>query len=159
MAFTDRGVRTAVVRLPPSVHGEGDHGFVARLIEVAREKGLSAYPGDGTNRWPAVHRLDAARAFRSAVESAPAGAILHVTDDQGVPVRALAEIIGAHLGLPVTSIAPEAAFDHFGWIGPLFSLDAPATSTRTRVLLDWKPSHAKLLDDLDSGHYFALETD
>ena len=159
LAFTGGGVRSAVVRLPPSVHGEGDHGFVARLIEVAREKGVSAYPGDGTNRWPAVHRLDAARAFRLAVESAPAGAILQATDDEGVPVRAIAETIGAHLGLPVTSIPPEAAFDHFGWIGPLFSLDAPATSTRTRVLLDWKPSHAKLLDDLDSGHYFALETD
>ncbi len=159
LAFTDRGVRTAVMRLPPSVHGEGDHGFVARLIEVAREKGLSAYPGDGTNRWPAVHRLDAARAFRLAVESAPAGAVLHATDDEGVPVRRIAEAIGTHLDLPVTSVAPEVAFDHFGWIGPLFSLDAPATSTRTRELLSWHPSHVGLLDDLDAGHYFALETD
>ncbi|WP_123026819.1 SDR family oxidoreductase [Mycolicibacterium stellerae] len=154
LEFTDSGVRAAVVRLPPSVHGEGDHGFVPRLIEVAREKGVSAYPGDGTNRWPAVHRLDAAAAFRRAVESAPAGSILQATDDDGVPVREIAETIGRHLGLPVNSIAPDSAYDHFGWIGPLFSVDAPATSTRTRELLGWRPTHSGLLDDLDAGHYF-----
>lgn len=154
LAFADRGVRAAVLRLPPSVHGEGDHGFVPRLIEVAREKGVSAYPDDGANRWPAVHRLDAARAFRLAVESAPAGSILQATDDDGVPVRAIAETIGKHLGLPVTSVAPDAAYDHFGWIGPLFSVDAPATSDRTRELLGWQPTQAGLLDDLDAGHYF-----
>ncbi len=154
LAFADRGVRAAVLRLPPSVHGEGDHGFVPRLIEVAREKGVSAYPGAGANRWPAVHRLDAARAFRLAVESAPAGSILQATDDDGVPVRAIAETIGKHLGLSVTSVAPDAAYDHFGWIGPLFSVDAPATSDRTRELLGWQPTQAGLLDDLDAGHYF-----
>ena len=154
LAFADRGVRAAVLRLPPSVHGEGDHGFVPRLIEVAREKGVSAYPGAGANRWPAVHRLDAALAFRLAVESAPAGAILHATDDEGVPVRAVADTIGRHLGLPMTSVDPEAAYDHFGWIGPLFSIDAPATSTGTRELLGWRPTQAGLLDDLDAGHYF-----
>ncbi len=159
LSFTDQGVRSAVVRLPPSVHGEGDHGFVPRLIEVAREKGLSAYPGDGTNRWPAVHRLDAARAFRLAVESAPAGSVLQPTDDEGVPVRRIAEIIGTHLKLPVAPVAPEEAFDHFGWIGPFFSIDAPATNNRTRELLNWQPTHSGLLDDLDSGHYFAVETD
>ncbi len=162
LEFTDRGVRAAVLRLPPSVHGEGDHGFVPRLIEVARETGVSAYPGDGANRWPAVHRLDAALAFRLAVESAPAGAILQATDDEGVPVRAIAETIGRHLGLPVTSVDPEAAYDHFGWIGPLFSVDAPATSITTRELLGWRPTHSGLLDDLDAGHYFdeaAVETD
>ncbi len=154
MAFTERGVRSAALRLPPSVHGEGDHGFVARLIEVAREKGVAAYIGDGSNRWPAVHRLDAARAFRLAVESAAAGAILHAIDDEGVPSRAIAETIGKHLSLPVTSVAPEAAYDHFGWIGPLFSVDAPAASSRTRELLDWRPTQPGLLADLDAGHYF-----
>ena len=161
LGLTDRGVRTAVVRLPPSVHGEGDHGFVPYLIEVARQKGVSAYPGDGSSRWPAVHRLDAARAFRLAVENAPAGSIIQAVDDEGVPVRSIAETIGTHLDVPVTSVALEGAYDHFGWIGPLFSVDAPATSQRTRELLGWQPTHDKLLDDLDAGHYFtaALETD
>ena len=152
--LTEKAVRTAVVRLPPSVHGEGDHGFVPRLIEVARETGVSAYPGEGANRWPAVHRLDAARAFRLAVESAPAGSVLHATDDEGVPVRAIAETIGEHMRLPVKSVEADAAYDHFGWIGPLFSVDAPATSTATRELLGWQPSHAGLLGDLGAGHYF-----
>ena len=155
LGLTDRGVRTAVVRLPPSVHGKGDHGFVPRLIEVAREKGVAAYIGDGANRWPAVHRLDAARAFRLAVESAPAGSVIQAVDDDGVPARDIAETIGKHSSLPVTSIAPEDAYDHFGWIGPLFSVDAPATSTWTRELLGWQPEHENLLDDLGAGHYFA----
>ena len=161
LGLTDRGVRTAVVRLPPSVHGEGDHGFVPYLIQVAREKRVSAYPGDGSNRWPAVHRLDAARAFRLAVENAPAGSVIQAVGDEGVPVRSIAETIGTHLDVPVTSVAVESAYDHFGWIGPLFSVDAPATSHRTRELLHWQPSHPGLLADLDAGHYFseALETD
>jgi nucleoside-diphosphate-sugar epimerase len=154
LAYADKGVRSAVLRLPPSVHGEGDHGFVPRLIEVARDKGVSAYPGDGANRWPAVHRVDAARAFRLAIEKAPAGSILQATDDDGVPVRTIAETIGKHLGLPVTSVDAEQAYDHFGWIGPLFSVDAPATSVRTRELLGWQPTQATLVDDLDAGHYF-----
>jgi nucleoside-diphosphate-sugar epimerase len=157
LAYTDKGVRTAVLRLPPSVHGEGDHGFVPRLIEVARERRQSSYVGDGSNRWPAVHRLDAARAFRLAVESAPAGSILQATDDEGVPARAIAETISKHLDVPVTSVALEEAYDHFGWIGPLFSVDAPATSTTTRKLLEWNPSQVGLLDDLGAGHYFATE--
>jgi nucleoside-diphosphate-sugar epimerase len=154
LGLTDRGVRTAVVRLPPSVHGEGDHGFVPQLVRVAREKGRSSYPGDGANRWPAVHRMDAARVFRLAVESAPAGSILQAVDDKGVPSRAIAEVIGKHLGVPVESVAIQDAYDHFGWIGPLFAVDAPATSDRTRELLDWQPTEAGLLDDLDAGHYF-----
>jgi nucleoside-diphosphate-sugar epimerase len=164
LALTDRNVRTAVVRLPPTVHGRGDHGFVPQLIQVARERGVSAYVGDGTNRWPAVHRLDAARAFRLAAESAPAASVIQAVDDEGVPARTIAEAIGKHLDVPVTSVAAEAAFDHFGWIGPLFSVDAPATSRRTRELLGWQPTQAGLLADLDEGHYFgevaaALETD
>jgi nucleoside-diphosphate-sugar epimerase len=136
------------------VHGEGDHGFVPTLIEVARKKGVAAYVGDGTNRWPAVHRLDAARAFRLAVESAPAGSIIQAVDDEGVPAREIAGVIGKHLDAPVASVSLENAYDHFGWIGPLFSVDAPATSKRTQDLLDWQPAQASLLADLDAGHYF-----
>ncbi|OBB01331.1 3-beta hydroxysteroid dehydrogenase [Mycobacteriaceae bacterium 1482268.1] len=154
LGFTGRGVRTSVVRLPPSVHGEGDKGFVPTLIRVAREKGAAAYVGDGANRWPAVHRLDAARAFRLALETAPAGSVIQAVDDEGVPARDIAQIIGTHLQVRVTSVPVEDAYSHFGWIGPLFALDAPASSKRTRQLLGWQPTHEKLLDDLDAGHYF-----
>lgn len=154
LAFTSRGVRVSVLRLPPSVHGEGDHGFVPRLIDIAREKGVAGFPGDGSNRWPAVHRFDAARLFRLALESAPAGARLHAVGDGGVPVRDIAGAIGRHLGLPVTSIAPETALDHFGWLGAFFSLDVPASSTITGELLGWQATRPGLLEDLAEGHYF-----
>jgi nucleoside-diphosphate-sugar epimerase len=154
LAFTPRGVRVAVLRLPPSVHGEGDHGFVPRLIDIANEKGVAGYPGDGSNRWPAVHRFDAARLFRLALESAPAGARLHAIGDEGVQVREIAGAIGRHLELPVTAISPEQAVDHFGWLGAFFSLDVPASSTLTRELLGWSPTRQGLLDDLEQGHYF-----
>jgi nucleoside-diphosphate-sugar epimerase len=136
------------------VHGEGDHGFVPRLIDIAREKGVAAYPGEGTNRWPSVHRLDAARLFRLALESAPSGARLHAIDDEGVPVRDIAAAIGRHLGVPVASVPAEKALDHFGWLGAFFSLDVPASSEQTRALLGWQPTQVGLLDDLDEGHYF-----
>lgn len=154
LAYTSRGVRVAVLRLPLSVHGEGDHGFVPRLIDIANEKGVAAYPGDGSNRWPAVHRFDAARLFRLALESAPAGARLHAIGDEGVQVREIAGAIGRHLELPVTAISPEQAVDHFGWLGAFFSLDVPASSTLTRELLGWSPTRQGLLDDLEQGHYF-----
>jgi len=154
LAFTSRGVHVSVLRLPPSVHGEGDHGFVPRLIDIAREKGVAAYPGDGSNRWPAVHRFDAARLFRLALEAAPAGARLHAVGDEGVSVRDIAGAIGRHLTLPVTGVAPEKAFDHFGWLGGFFSLDVPVSSTLTQELLGWQPTQQGLLEDLEEGHYF-----
>ncbi|AHH96835.1 SDR family oxidoreductase [Kutzneria viridogrisea] len=154
LTFTERGVRVSVLRLPPSVHGEGDHGFVPRLIDIAREKGVSAYPGDGANRWSAVHRLDAARLYRLALEAAPAGTRLHGVADEGVAVRDVAEVIGRHLGLPVTAVPREQATDHFGWLGAFFSLDIPASSTLTQKRVDWLPVQAGLIPDLDEGHYF-----
>ncbi|MEZ0364538.1 SDR family oxidoreductase [Mycobacterium sp. pUA109] len=150
-----QGVRASVVRLSPSVHGEGDHGFVPRLIDIARDKGVSAYPGDGSNRWPAVHRLDAAQLFRSALEQAPAGTIWHGVAEEGIPVRDIATVIGRHLNLPVTSIPVEQAFDHFGWLGAFFALDIRASSALTQQRLGWRPTRPGLLADLDQGHYFA----
>ena len=147
-------MRASVVRLAPSVHGDGDHGFVPRLIAFAREKGASAYIGKGLNRWPAVHRLDAAPLFRLAVEQAPAGSVLHAVADEGVPIRAVAAVIGRQLDLPVVSISPEGAGAHFGWLGAVLAIDAPASSALTRELLGWQPTHAGLLDDLEQGHYF-----
>ena len=142
------------MRLPPSVHDDGDHGFVAALIDIAREKGVSGHIGDGSNRWPAVHRLDAARLFRLALETAPAGSVLHGVADEGVPVREIAEVIGRHLDLPVVAIAPEDAGEHFGWLAHFLAADVPATSALTRELVGWRPTHPGLIDDLDQGHYF-----
>ena len=154
LALGWRGVRSSVVRLAPTVHGDGDHGFVARLVNIARAKGVSGYIGDGTNRWPAVHVLDAARLFRLALEKAPAASVLHAVADEGVPIRTIAEAIGRHLDLPVESIAPEEAGVHFDWMARFLAADLPASSTLTRELLGWHPSHPGLLDDLDHGHYF-----
>jgi nucleoside-diphosphate-sugar epimerase len=154
IGFAARGVRTVVVRPGASVHGEGDHGFVPVLIDIARAKGVSAYIGDGSNRWPAVHRLDAARLYRLGLEKAPARSVLHAIADEGVPTREIAEVIGRHLDLPVVSIAPEDAAEHFGWIGAFFALDAPASSALTRERMGWQPTHAGLIADLEEGHYF-----
>ncbi len=155
LAFTGRGVRVSVVRLPPTVHGENDHGFVPRLITIAGEKGVSAHPGDGSNRWAAVHRLDAAKVFRLALGNAPAGAVFHAVAEVGIATRDIAGVIGRHLAVPVEAVASEDAFDHFGWLGGFFSLDVPASSTLTRKELGWNPTRIGLLDDLEQGHYFS----
>jgi nucleoside-diphosphate-sugar epimerase len=154
LALAQRGVRSSVVRLAASVHGEGDHGFVPRLVEIARAKGVSAHVGDGSNRWPAVHRLDAAHLFRLAVEAAPAGSVLHGVADEGVPTREIAEVIGRHLEVPVVSISREEAVDHFGWLAGFFAAEIPASSALTRRRLGWSPMHIGLIEDLDRGHYF-----
>ncbi|MFB6938125.1 SDR family oxidoreductase [Streptomyces chartreusis] len=154
LALASRGVRSSVVRLAPTCHGEGDNGFMATLAGIARAKGVSGYIGDGANRWAAVHRLDAARLFRLAVEKAPAGAVLHGAAEEGVAIRDVAEVIGRHLGVPVTSVAPEAATEHFGWLGAFLGLDASASSALTQESLDWRPTRPDLLEDLAEGHYF-----
>jgi nucleoside-diphosphate-sugar epimerase len=154
LAFVERGVRLSIVRPGASVHGEGDHGFVPVLIDIARTKGVSAYVGDGSNRWPAVNVLDAARLYRLALEKGPAGSVFHAIGDEGVPTRDIAEVIGRHLSVPVVSIAPEDVAEHFGWIGAFFALDAPASSALTQERMGWQPTHAGLIADLEEGHYF-----
>jgi nucleoside-diphosphate-sugar epimerase len=154
LSLASRDVRSSVLRLPPTVHGDGDNGFMAAIVGIARDKGVSGYIGDGANRWPAVHRFDAAHLFRLALEQAPAGSALHAIADEGVPIRAIAEVIGRHLNLPVAAIAPEDAAGHFGWLAPFLALDSPASSALTRELLGWQPVQPGLIDDLDKGHYF-----
>jgi len=157
LALASQGVRSSIVRLPPTNHGDGDNGFIATLIGIARERGVSGYIGDGSNRWPAVHRLDSAHLFRLALEQAPAGTTLHAVADEGVPVRDIAEVIGRHLQLPVVSVSPEHAGEHFTWLGGFLGLDAPASSTWTRELLGWQPVQPGLIADLDRGHYFQAQ--
>lgn len=154
IGLAKRGVRTSIVSLAPSVHGEGDKGFIPRLINIAREKGFSAYIGDGANRWPAVHRLDAAHLFRLAVEIAPAGSRLDGVADEGVPFRDIASVIGKHLNLPLVSISREDANAHFGFLGTIAALDIPRSSVQTQELLGWQPVHPGLMLDLEQGHYF-----
>lgn len=154
LALASQHVRSSIVRLSPTVHGEGDHGFMKTLVNIAREKGVSGYVGDGANRWPAVHRLDAAHLFCLALEKAPAGSALHGVADEGVPIRDVAEVIGRHLNVPVVSIAPEDASAHFSWMGGFIGIDAPASSALTRELLGWQPTHPGLIEDLEQGHYF-----
>jgi nucleoside-diphosphate-sugar epimerase len=155
LEFAKRGVRVSFVRLPPTVHGRGDHGFMKRIIDVAREKAVSGYIGEGVNRWNAVHRLDAARLFSLAVEKAPAGTMLHAVAEEAVPTKAIAEMIGKKLGLPAVSIAPEAAAAHFGWMARFFGIDQPASSAITREQMGWNPTQPGLIADLEEGHYFA----
>ncbi|MFI7520126.1 SDR family oxidoreductase [Micromonospora globbae] len=153
--LASRGVRSSIVRLTPTVHSSLDHqGFITAIIAAARRHGYAAYVGDGANRWPAVHTLDAATLYRLALEKAPAGSRLHAVADEGVPFAEIATAIGRNLGVPVRSISPEAADDHFGFLGPLVQMDNPASADITRELLGWTPVHPGLIADLDEGHYF-----
>ena len=147
-------VRASVLRLPPSVHGNGDHGFVPHLISIAREKGVSAFIGDGLNRWPAVHLLDAAHLYRLVLEKSSAGARYHGVADEGIPTREIAEVIGRHLNVPVVSKSREEAAGHFGWIAPFFGIDGRASGAQTQERLGWRPVQPGLIADLDAGHYF-----
>jgi nucleoside-diphosphate-sugar epimerase len=151
LALAGHGVRSSVVGLPRTVHGDGDrHGFIARMVGIAREKGVSGYVGDGSSRWPAVHVLDAAHLFRLAVEQAPAGSKLHAVGDQGVPIRDIAEVIGRHLNVPTASVPAE----DFGFLGHILAVDQPASSLQTRELLRWRPVQPGLIEDMEKGHYF-----
>jgi len=154
LALAARGIRSSVVRLAPTCHGEGDNGFMATLVGIARDKGVSGYVGDGSNRWPATHRLDAAHLFPLALEKAPAGSALHAVAEEGVPIRQVAEVIGRHLDLPVVAISPEDAAEHFGFLAVFIGADVPASSASTRELLAWQPTQPGLIDDMDQGHYF-----
>jgi nucleoside-diphosphate-sugar epimerase len=159
IALAQRGVRSSAVRLAPTVHGSLDHtGFIPQLVGMARKNGFSAYVGDGSNVWPAVHTLDAARLFRLALESAPAGSRLHGAAEEGVPFRAIAEAIGKGLGLPVRSVTAEEAPKVLGFLAMFTQVDNPTSSARTRALLEWEPSRPGLLEDIADGHYFEVST-
>ena len=151
LALADRGVRSVVVRFPPSVHGHGDYGFIAALVGFARENGVSGYVGDGGNRWPAVHRTDAARVVGLALESAPAGTVVHAIAEEGIPTRQIAEAVGRALGLDTEPVAPEK----LSWLGPFFAADAPASSAITRERFGWNPTEPTLIEDIDAGAYTA----
>jgi nucleoside-diphosphate-sugar epimerase len=155
-SVASHGVRVSILRLPPSVHGQGDHGFVPHLIGIAREKGVSAYVGDGLNRWPAVHRLDAARLYRLALEKGSAGTRYHGVAEQGVPFKDIAGLIGRRLNVPVVAKSPEEAADHFGWFAHFAALDCPASSAQTQERLGWCPRQSDLLTDMKESGYFSL---
>jgi nucleoside-diphosphate-sugar epimerase len=155
LGLAGRGVRSSVVRLAPTVHGQADNGFMAMLVAIAREKGVSGYIGDGLSRWPAVHRLDAARLFRLALEEAPAGSTLHGVAEEGVATRDIAQVIGRHLDVDVRSVSADDAGEQFGFLGGFLAIDSPTSSTLTRELLGWQPTEVGLIEDLAQGHYFA----
>jgi nucleoside-diphosphate-sugar epimerase len=154
LSLTKRAIRSMVVRFSPTVHGAGgDHGFVAVLARIAREKGVSAYIGDGQNRWPAVNRLDAGKLVRLAIDKAPGASVLHAVAEEGVATRDIAAALGQFLGVPLTTIQADRAGEHFDWLGMFFGADAPASNALTRELLGWEPKHPTLLEDIAAGHY------
>jgi nucleoside-diphosphate-sugar epimerase len=153
-AAASRGVRVSIMRLPPSVHGDGDHGFVPLLINLAREKGVAVYAGEGTNVWPAVHRLDAARLYRLVLEQGAAAPRYHGVAEEGIPFRDITEVIGRRLNVPVMSKSPEEAAQHFGWFAHFAAMNTPASSAKTRQALGWRPSQPTLIADLDRPSYF-----
>ena len=153
--FAERGVRSSVVRISPITHSTLDrHGFARTLIAIARQTGVAGYPGDGANRWPAVHTLDVAHLYRLALEDAPAGTRWHAAGDEGIPVRDIAQSIGDHLGLPTASIPADRLQAHFGFLATLIVLDNPTSTLTTRRILGWSPTHPGLLEDFDHGDYF-----
>ena len=154
LSLVSQGVRTSVVRLPPTNHGDGDHGFIVLLISIAREKGVSAYIGDGLNRWPATHQLDTARVFQLALDKASAGSTFNAVAEEGVTIKDIAEVIGKQLNVPVVSKSKEEAPQHFGWLAMALVGDNPTSSTKTREQLGWSPVHASLISDLEEGTYF-----
>lgn len=152
--LANRGIRSMVVRFAPTVHGgDGDHGFAAVLSRIARERGISAYLGDGLNRWSAVHRLDAAKLVQLAVDKAPAGSVWHAVGEEGLATRDIAEALGQYHHVPVASVPMDQARAHFDWIGMFFGMDAPASNAITRDRLGWSPSHPSLMQDIAAGHY------
>jgi nucleoside-diphosphate-sugar epimerase len=153
-ALAARGLHVSVVRLAPTVHGDGDHGFVPMIIQTSREKGISAYVGDGHNRWPAVHRLDAARLYRLALEKNAVGGRYHGVAEEGIPFRDIATVIGRRLNIPVVSKTPAEAQEHFGWFAHFAAIDAPSSNRRTREVLGWEPRHPGLIADLDRPRCF-----
>jgi nucleoside-diphosphate-sugar epimerase len=153
LALADRGVRSMSVRFSPTVHGSGDHGFIARIVAADREHGRAAYVSQGNNHWPAVHISDAARLVRQGIESAPAGSVLHAVADKGVPFREIAEAIGRRFDLPATSVSPEQAAEQFGFLGGFVAMDVRASNERTRELVGWEPSGPGLIADIESGAY------
>lgn len=154
LLLVSQGVRVSAMRLPPTVHGDGDHGFVPILIGLARDKGAAAYVGDGNNRWPAVHRLDAAQLYRLVLEKGTAGAVYHAVAEQGVPFRDIAGVIGRRLNVPVVSKTPEEAAQHFGWFAHFAAMDNPASSAQTQEQVGWRPTRPGLISDLDHPRYF-----
>ena len=160
LAFASQGVRAIVLRLAPTVHGPGDYGFIPFLISAARRTGVSAYIADGANRWPAVHRQDAAPLFRLAVEKAPAGSVLHGAGESAITFETIAHLVGKMLNIPVVSITPEEAVGHFQnpFFAMAFATDSPISSAYTRKLLGWKPTHATLLEDMATGDYFSPQS-
>jgi nucleoside-diphosphate-sugar epimerase len=157
IGLAERGVRSSVVRLPPTVHSALDSGgYVPMMISVAREKGFAAYVGDGANRWSAVHTLDAANLYRLALEHAAAGTRYHAVGDEGVPFKQIGDTIGRNLGVPVRSLDPDTAADYFGFLAPFVQMDSSSSSALTRELLAWTPTRPGLIEDMNEGHYFHI---